>query len=55
MSEVKKPALMPSQASPVHIVFQALSQGSTVQVTGSAKMRPSVISSIGLNEVTITT
>ena len=46
---------MPSQASPVHIAFHALSQGSSVQVIGSAKMRPRVISVIGLNEVTITT
>ena len=55
LSEFQKPCLMPSQASPVQSVFHAFHQGSKVQFTGSAKIRPTVISSTGLNEVTITT
>ena len=54
-TEVQNPTLIPSQASPVHMEFQAFPHGSMVHCTGRAKIRPSVISPIGLNEVTTTT
>ena len=53
---MKKPTLMPSQARPEHSVFQAFHQGSKVQVHRQREdVALSVISSIVLNEVTMTT
>ena len=51
-TEFQKPARMPSQATPVQAPLQASLHGASVILTGSAKMLPSRISSIGLTEVT---
>ena len=51
-TEFQKPTLMPLHSSPVQAEDQALVQASKVRVTGSARMLPSRISSIGLSEVT---
>ncbi len=39
-SELKKPDLMPLHSAPVHSVFHALYQGSSVHSRGSEKISP---------------
>ena len=54
-SELKKPDLMPLHSAPVHSVFQALSQGSSVHSRGSEKISPSMICGMPLSDVTMIT
>jgi hypothetical protein len=51
-TEFQKPTLMPLHSSPVQAEDQALVQASNVSVAGRATMLPSLISSMGLREVT---
>ena len=51
-TEFQKPPRMPSHDRPVQALLQAWVQGSNVTCNGSAKIWPSLISSIDLTDVT---
>jgi len=50
--EFQNPPRIPSQETPVQAEVHAATHGSTVTLTGNAKMLPSRISSMDLNDVT---